>query len=314
MALVRAEGPLAPDGLADYFCVKLRRGFAHAHAAGLIHRDITPSNMMVGRDGTVKLLDLGLALLTDDDVDLTRGAPMGSFGYIAPEQALMVTRLMSRGISAWCHGLFRDDRPGSKPATRCERYTGSKIKAAPKYSQLLAIIERMMAPNLADRFQTATEVIEAVARLSGCTTPQAQLAPVAQAVTEVPGEDSTDFILNIEPSEPPAQAPSTSPERANEDFVFGPTRQQAQANHEAKEERATPTTASAKAHSTPVAAPQPRSVPNSGSWLTRYWWLLVLLALLVGFGTGFISQGQRPTNPNATPKLKQRCPVSPNSP
>lgn len=63
-------------------------GLAYAHAAGIIHRDVKPGNIMVARDGVVKVLDLGLATIRSDELDrpTKRGRLIGTFQYIAPEQ------------------------------------------------------------------------------------------------------------------------------------------------------------------------------------------------------------------------------------
>ena len=89
--IVEEQGPLPLDKAADYIA-QAAAGLHHAHERGLVHRDIKPANLVVSDNGLVKVLDLGLARLEDDDelASLTVANAenmMGTADYLAPEQA-----------------------------------------------------------------------------------------------------------------------------------------------------------------------------------------------------------------------------------
>lgn len=84
--LIRERGRLTPDQAAPLLA-QAADALAAAHAAGITHRDVKPSNVLVAGDGTVKLSDFGIAR-SSGDVSLTQtGLLMGSPTYLAPEVA-----------------------------------------------------------------------------------------------------------------------------------------------------------------------------------------------------------------------------------
>lgn len=89
--LVKRDGAIDPSTAVDLI-TQAARGLDHAHSKGVIHRDVKPANLLIDTAGRVRLLDMGLALVTaGDDESLTvanNENVLGTADYLAPEQAL----------------------------------------------------------------------------------------------------------------------------------------------------------------------------------------------------------------------------------
>ena len=84
--LVRKKGRLSPDDAAPLL-LQVADALVAAHAAGIVHRDVKPSNILVDPSGRVKLSDFGIARVTADPSLTQTGLVIGSPTYLAPEVA-----------------------------------------------------------------------------------------------------------------------------------------------------------------------------------------------------------------------------------
>lgn len=107
-ASVNAAGPLDPEGVSGWVS-EVAEALAHAHALGVVHRDVKPSNIFLCNDGRVVLLDLGLARpLEPDAADLLKtqqGAILGTPMFMAPEQARGDEQRAQPAVDVWGLGL-----------------------------------------------------------------------------------------------------------------------------------------------------------------------------------------------------------------
>jgi eukaryotic-like serine/threonine-protein kinase len=84
---LRARGPLEPEEVVD-LALQICGGLEQAHAAGLVHRDIKPQNLLLRPDGTVKIADFGIARAAETTRLTQMGSVLGTAAYLSPEQAL----------------------------------------------------------------------------------------------------------------------------------------------------------------------------------------------------------------------------------
>lgn len=212
-ALLQQQGPLPVEQVLDVI-VQAARGLAHAHQHGVVHRNIKPGNLLLGLDGVVKILDMGLARYDDESGQLTQaGQAMGTVDYMPPEQASDARQADQRAdVYSLGYTMYRL-LSGQVPYTaknavmKAIAHAQSPIPplraARPDVSEALeAVYQRMVAKRPADRFQSMTEVIAA---LEGCRA--GRPLPVAQAVAPV--------ITAVTPAPPAPKPAKRAPRRRN---------------------------------------------------------------------------------------------------
>lgn len=151
-------------------------GLQHAHDNGVIHRDIKPSNVHLLPDGTVKLLDFGIASVAESETNLTGTSDLlCTPQYASPEQlesqeADGRSDIYSTGAMAYY--LLSGRRPFDAPSVSGLLTKVLTEQAAPlpgRISEVLPeldhIVRRAMAKSRGDRYQSATEMKDAVERL-----------------------------------------------------------------------------------------------------------------------------------------------------
>ncbi len=171
-ALVKHRGALPIDQAVGY-AIQAARGLSYAHRSGVIHRDLKPGNLLLTREGVVKLADLGLAREEDGDPDsgLTmQGACLGTPEFMAPEQAEDATRVDARtdlyGLGATLFHLLTGELPvqGSSFMQRLQRLLTEPPRPLAEVrpdvpAGLAALVDRLRARDPADRPASADEVI-----------------------------------------------------------------------------------------------------------------------------------------------------------
>jgi eukaryotic-like serine/threonine-protein kinase len=162
------------------YTVQAARGLEHAHENGLIHRDIKPGNLILEREGTVKILDLGLARFQTDrskNNNLTARyddkSLMGTADFIAPEQTHDSSSVDGRAdlYSLGCtFYFFLTGQAPFQDGSIAQKLLWHQLKPAPSVTdfrndappKLLTVLNKMMAKDPTLRFQSAVEVVAAL--------------------------------------------------------------------------------------------------------------------------------------------------------
>ncbi|GAB4201855.1 MAG: hypothetical protein OHK0013_14410 [Sandaracinaceae bacterium] len=174
LKFVASRGERLPEPLVVRIARELADALAHAHARGVVHRDVTPANVVVGRGGEVTLVDFGIAR-SDAQKQRTRtGLVKGKAPYMAPEQALGAPIDARADLFALGVVLFEvlvgarphdgaSDLETLRRAMRGERRSWGEPPPEPG---LRALVERLLSPDPRDRPASADAVRRDLASLS----------------------------------------------------------------------------------------------------------------------------------------------------
>jgi serine/threonine protein kinase len=190
-----AGGPLAPAAAVDV-TGQVAQALAAAHAEGLVHRDVKPSNVLVGPTGFAYLVDFGIARAAGPATGLTiTGGAVGTLDYMAPERftdAPSDHRVDVYSLACVLHQCLT----GSKPftATTAASLIGAHLHQPPPRPSSLRpelpaafddVVARGMAKNPEERFASVTELADAARAALGGTSPVRAAAPPTLQATRV---------------------------------------------------------------------------------------------------------------------------------
>ena len=185
------SGPVAVRKVTEY-ALQIARGLTAAHEKGITHRDLKPENVFVTRDNRVKILDFGLAKLTQDQSALATlsaaatvpapthpGVLLGTVGYMAPEQVrglpvdqradLFAFGAILYELLSGVRAFSRETVPETMAAILNLDPPDLSAAAAALPPGLVRIVSRCLEKNPSDRFQTASDLAFALDSLSNAS-------------------------------------------------------------------------------------------------------------------------------------------------
>ncbi|GAB2853255.1 serine/threonine-protein kinase [Lentzea nigeriaca] len=166
-ALIAERGPMKPAQAAS-IGAKVASALAAAHAAGIVHRDIKPGNVLIGHDGTVKITDFGIAKSSADGTLTETGMISGTPAYLAPEVARgeqpdEASDVFSLGATIYTaiegESVFG---PSDNSFGLIYRAASGQLRDAKNAGELTPLLNRLLAVNTNDR-PTAQEAADLLA-------------------------------------------------------------------------------------------------------------------------------------------------------
>jgi serine/threonine protein kinase len=230
----RSNGHWMPTSVAVEIFEAVLRGLAYAHnladgdgnPLGLVHRDLKPGNVMISRDGDVKVMDFGIAKAESNLYHTTQdGATKGTPAYMSPEQVnaeSLDRRSDIFSLGAVLHELvtlqvpFQGQSLGAVVAgiLQCD-LERPKQRVHRRVPELVPILEKMMAKDREERFGSVGEVLEALRAIRGELPHVPRLADWLQEIDhELPAPTDDGDFGEVGPPPPitlQMMAPGTNP-------------------------------------------------------------------------------------------------------
>ncbi|MFN8522654.1 MAG: protein kinase [Chloroflexota bacterium] len=232
--IIRLEAPL-PNARIAHLGSQIADGLAHAHARGIVHRDVKPQNVFVGRGDEAKIGDFGIAVALGARSITQTGAVIGSPHYMSPEQAAgeaaqPATDVYSLGVVLYEMATGRLPFQADSPLAVARMQETATARPARELNPALgermaAVIERSMRKRAEERYPDGAELAAALRAAGGNGAPGPNGAAVPNAPTVViPSVEGPTRVVapspaQVEPTRPlrraerPRERPGRSPAR-----------------------------------------------------------------------------------------------------
>lgn len=241
-SLVAREGPLPVERAAQYI-QQAATGLGRAHQLGIVHRDVKPSNLLLDKQGIIKVLDLGLARMdermTPDEGDLTKSHTLlGTVAFMAPEQGLGAAHVDGRAdiysLGCTLHYLLVG-KPPLEGNTLVDTIVAHQTRPVPPMrvsraeipAELDAVFQSMLAKEPQGRPATMEQV---VLDLAAALRPAPRIQPSPRPASPRQSQPATPEIQSIDAPPAPdllaaAMTPTTktSPATTKKPLVKKPT-------------------------------------------------------------------------------------------